>query len=72
MNGVQQAKTKETKKREIYRAEDCTHCKRYSGLGVGCSFESSTHYFLVSNLRGRAVGEIKFDENFCANTKYEH
>ena len=47
------------------RSIDLTHCTRaktvlgYSGPGVACSFENSTHYFLVS-----AVGEIKFGEIF--------
>ena len=53
VNGMQQAKTKGSKKwgtyREIDRALRITHVcgTRYSG--VACSFESSTHYFLVSN-----------------------
>ena len=55
VNGMQQAKTKETIKET--RDRSCalyTYANtvlRYSGPGMACSFESSTHYFLVSNSR---------------------
>ena len=70
MNGVQQAKTKENKKRDIDRAEGRTHCTRMkTGPGRGV---------FIRELHPPLPGEkpalwAKFNlANFCANTKYEH
>ena len=77
MNCVQQAKTNETKKREIDRAEaeDLTHCKR--AKTVLPIFEPERGVF-IRELHPLLPGEqpalwAKLNwRNFRANTKYEH
>ena len=46
MKGVQQAKTKETKKQEIDRAEDRTHCTRAKTVLVHSIFEPGRGLFI--------------------------